>query len=111
MSAAANDLRSIVRDGKRLGLTVTLANVLPWNNGHPTADRSIAELNRRIAAIADAERVTLIDFHAALRDPSRAGLMPRRLTVDGDHPSVAGYRVLGELVARRLAATSPDRDG
>ena len=107
VSAAANDLRSIVRDGKRLGLTVTLANVLPWNNGHPAADRSIAELNRRIAAIADAERVTLIDFHAALRDPSRADLMPRRLTVDGDHPSVAGYRVLGELVARRLAATLP----
>jgi len=111
VSDAGADLRSIVRSGKRLGLEVALANVLPWNNGHPAADRSIAELNRRIAAIADTERVRLLDFHAALRDPSRAGLMPPGMTADGDHPSVAGYRVLGELVARRLAATSADPGG
>jgi lysophospholipase L1-like esterase len=28
--------------------------------------------------------------------------MPIALTADGDHPSVAGYRILGELVAKAL---------
>ena len=33
--AAADELRAMVRRGKALGLRVGLADVLPWNNGHP----------------------------------------------------------------------------
>jgi len=82
---------------------VYLVDVLPWNNGHPAADRPIAELNRRIEAIGDDLSVPVIGFHDALADPDEPGTMRSALTADGDHPSVAGYRLLGELVARELA--------
>jgi lysophospholipase L1-like esterase len=102
VAAAARDLRSMVRRGRRLGLDAYLVDVLPWNNGHPVADPRIARLNRLIDQIGRVEDVPVLGFHDALEDPAKPGTMRLRLTADGDHPSVAGYRVLGELVAARL---------
>ncbi len=105
--AAAADLRSMVERGRRAGLDVYLVDVLPWNNGHPAADEPIAELNRRIESIGHDLSVPVIGFHDALSDPDEPGTMAPALTADGDHPSVAGYRRLGEVLARRLNATGP----
>ena len=44
----------------------------------------------------------LLDFYGALEDPDAAGTMAPELTDDGDHPSIEGYRALGELVANEL---------
>ena len=98
---AAGDLRSMVRRGRKRGLRVMLADVLPWNNGDRRAARDIVRLNRLIARIARDERVPLLRFNAALADPRDPGRMRADLTSDGDHPSVAGYRRLGALVRRR----------
>ena len=57
VDVAAENLREMVARGKERGLEVYLANVLPWNNGHPQADPPIAELNRAIAAIGRDEGV------------------------------------------------------
>jgi lysophospholipase L1-like esterase len=103
LDAAAKNLRSMVARGQELGLRVYLADVLPWNNGHPQFDGKIAQLNRMIAAIGRDEGVIVIGLHDALEDPRQANVMPIALTADGDHPSVAGYRRLGELVARELS--------
>jgi lysophospholipase L1-like esterase len=97
---AAERLRGMVRRGKELGLGVALAEVLPWNNGWPRAEPEIRRLNALIAAIADEERVTVLPFHDTLEDPDRPGRMREDWTSDGDHPSVAGYRRLGELAFR-----------
>jgi lysophospholipase L1-like esterase len=43
-----------------------------------------------------ARGVELLPFHDALEDPAVPGTMRADLTIDGDHPSVAGYRLLGE---------------
>jgi lysophospholipase L1-like esterase len=94
---AAGHLRRMVDAAKADELDVALADVLPLNTAHPQADPLIAKLNRRIHAIAVAERVRLLPFHAALQDPDHPGLMRRQWTADGIHPSVAGYRRLGEL--------------
>ncbi len=101
---AADNLRSMVSRGKDLGLDVYVVDVLPWNNGHPAADRPIADLNRLIAELGAAENVPVIRWHDALEDRGTPGTMAPNLTADGDHPSIAGYRLLGELVARRLSA-------
>jgi lysophospholipase L1-like esterase len=101
---AASNLRAMVRRGKELGLDVYLVEVLPWNNGHPSADRPIAELNRSIAAIGREEGVPVIGWHDALEDPAAPELMRAQLTADGDHPSVEGYRLLGDLVARAITS-------
>jgi acyl-CoA thioesterase-1 len=96
VATAARNLDGMVRRGKALGLRVALADVLPWNNGYPGADPAIRRLNGLIHALARREGVRLLPFHATLEDPKRPGRMPERLTSDGDHPSVEGYRLLGE---------------
>lgn len=95
-TAAAN-LGAMVRRGRELGLRVALADVLPWNNGYSKADGPIRELNERIAALAEEEGVLLLPFFTTLEDPERRGRMREEWTSDGDHPSVEGYRRLGEL--------------
>jgi len=105
VAAAARNLDAMVRRGKRLGIPVAITDVLPWNNGHPQADAAIAALNRRIAAIAHRERVRLLPFHNTLEDPRNPGEMRPDWTIDGDHPSVAGYALLGRrAVAPALRA-------
>ena len=97
---AAENLRSMVGRGRELGLGVAIADVLPWNNGYPDAEAPIRRLNELVAAFAAEEGVPLLPFHATLEDPERPGRMADTWTSDGDHPSVEGYRRLGELAFR-----------
>ena len=97
VEAAAEALRRMVRRGQELGLRVALADVLPWNNGWPDAEPEIRRLNALVAAIGREEGVLMLPFHASLEDPERPGRMREEWTEDGDHPSVEGYRRLGEL--------------
>jgi lysophospholipase L1-like esterase len=97
---AAAALRRMVRRGRELGLAVALADVLPWNNGWPGAEPAIRRLNGLVHAIGRGEGVPVLPFHATLEDPARPGRMRPEWTDDGDHPSVEGYRRLGELAFR-----------
>ncbi|HVC86176.1 MAG TPA: SGNH/GDSL hydrolase family protein [Gaiellaceae bacterium] len=90
---AARNLADIVERGRRLGLPVALADVLPWPNGDERAAREIARLNELIHAF---ERVTLLPFHDTLAPFDR-------WSDDGDHPSVEGHRLLGERAATLLS--------
>jgi lysophospholipase L1-like esterase len=99
VEATAANLRGMVRSAKQLNLGIALADVLPLNVGHQT-DRVIAELNRRIHRIASGEQITLLRFHDVLEDPDAPGRIKPEWTADGEHPSVEGYRRLGELAFR-----------
>jgi lysophospholipase L1-like esterase len=78
-------------------LRVAVCDVLPWNNGWPRQEAPIRALNALIAAFG----VPLLPFHDTLEDPGQPGRMKAEWTdADGDHPSVAGYRRLGELAFR-----------
>jgi lysophospholipase L1-like esterase len=100
VNAVAANLKRMVEVAKAEDLGVALTDVLPLNTAHPRADPLIAQLNRRIRAIAATEHVRLLPFHEVLEDPSHPGLMRPEWTADGIHPSVAGYRRLGELAFR-----------
>jgi lysophospholipase L1-like esterase len=102
INEAATNLGRLVESARRLDLRVLVANVLPWNRAYPAAAPLIDQLNRRIRVTAKLERVPLLDFNAALASHANPDLMPAHLTADGDHPSIAGYRLLGALVAARL---------
>jgi lysophospholipase L1-like esterase len=95
---AADNLRRMAERGRRRGLRVALTEVLPWNNGHPRADRPIRRLNALIRGIGKQLRVPVFGWYRRLEDPKAPGRMRRELTDDGDHPSVAGYRALAEDV-------------
>ena len=88
----------MVREGKRLGLRVGIVELMPWNAGYPVADPLIDDVNRRIARIAREEGVRLLRWYRLLEDPERPGRMRDVWTDDLLHPSVAGYRRLGETV-------------
>ena len=94
-SAAAN-LRRMVERGKQLGLRISITELLPWNNGYPQSDPPIRRLNELIHEIARDEHVPVLPFYETLEDPQRPGRMREEWTSDGDHPSVEGYRLLGE---------------
>lgn len=98
VEAAARDLRTMVERGKQLGLRVALTEVLPWNNGYPAAAAPIRRLNRAIARIGRELRVPVLPWYSKLEDPVNPGRMKPEWTSDGDHPSVTGYRRLGETV-------------
>jgi lysophospholipase L1-like esterase len=96
VARAADNLRAMVEHGKRLGLRVAIAELPPWNNGWPQADPKIRRLNELIRALARDERVPVLPFYESLEDSANPGRMKEEWTSDGDHPSVEGYRLLGE---------------
>lgn len=100
VDVAAEKLRWMVLRARALGLRVSVADVLPWNNGYPATDAEIRRLNSLIEAIAADEDVPVLGFYETLEDDARPGRMREEWTSDGDHPNVAGYRRLGELAFR-----------
>ena len=102
VEGAARHLRDMVQRGKALGLRVGLVNLLPWNNGWPDAEPKIRKLNALIDAIGSDEQVPVLPFHDTLEDPASPGRMKPEWVCDGDHPSVEGYRRLGELAFRPI---------
>lgn len=98
LAVAAANLQAMVHAGRRRGLRTALVEVLPWNNGYPGAAAPVRTLNRAIHVIGRQEGVPVLPWYGALEDPKRPGRMRRDLTIDGNHPSVAGYRRLGRLV-------------
>ena len=100
LEPAAANLRRMVERGKALGLRVAIAELLPWNNGYPEADPNIRHLNELIHGIARDEQIPVLPFYETLEDPARPGRMREEWTSDGDHPSVTGYRLLGEQAFR-----------
>ena len=94
IDAAARNLHALVERGLARALPVAVCDVLPWNNGWPDKDPAIRHLNMHIHELG----VPVLPFHATLEDPERRGRMKDEWTnADGDHPSIAGYRRLGEL--------------
>ena len=103
---AARSLEGMLARGRRLGLAVAVADVLPWNNGDSRAAADIVRLNELIHALAAGLAVPLLPFHDTLADPEEPTRMREGLSDDGDHPSVEGHRLLGEHAFRL-----PERSG
>jgi lysophospholipase L1-like esterase len=100
LDEAAANLRGLVRRARERGLGVVVPDVLPWNKGWPEADPKIRRLNGLIAQLGAEEEVAVLPFYETLEDPERPGRMREDWTPDGNHPSVAGHRRLGEVAFR-----------
>lgn len=91
---AARNLHTMI---ERARVPVVVCDVLPWNNGWPSKEAPIRALNERIEALG----VPVLPFHDTLEDPGAPGRMKTEWTnEDGDHPSILGYRRLGESAFR-----------
>jgi lysophospholipase L1-like esterase len=97
---AARNIEAMLDRGRAAGLALAVADVLPWNNGDPRAAEDIPRLNALIRQAAENTGATLLPFHETLADPADPTRMRDGLTDDGDHPSIEGHRLLGELAFR-----------
>lgn len=97
VEAAAADTLATAARARELGLSVAVADVLPWNNGWPDATERVDAFNLLLCTGATAAGFTMLPFHATLSRSDLPGRMPDEWTSDGNHPSVEGYRRLGTL--------------
>jgi lysophospholipase L1-like esterase len=86
---------------KANGISVVLgsqlpAKAFPWRKDMAPADQ-IRDFNRWLRDYAGREGVEYADYYSALADPD--GGMRQGMSLDGVHPSLAGYRVM-EAIAR-----------
>lgn len=93
-----SSLRTMVQEGKRRGMTVFLATLLPERRGACRAfdfDDNIEDVvtaNTQIRALAQSENVPLVDMY-----PAFSGALDTLLGADGLHPSEAGYQKMADL--------------
>jgi len=97
---AARNLEAMLGRGRAAGVALAVADVLPWNNGDERASEEIRRLNTAIRQLAATTGAVLLPFHDTLVDPADPSRMGKGLTDDGDHPSIAGHRRLGEHAVR-----------
>ncbi|MBS1817818.1 MAG: HYR domain-containing protein [Acidobacteria bacterium] len=93
-----SSLRSMVQEGKRRGMTVFLATLLPERKGScrsfdfDDGVEDVVPTNSQIRSLATSENVPLVDMY-----PAFTGSLDTLLGPDGLHPSEAGYQKMADL--------------
>lgn len=93
-----SSLRTMVQEGKRRGMSVFLATLLPERKGSCRSfdwDDGIEDIvpaNAQIRSLAQSETVPLVDMY-----PAFVGSLDTLLGPDGLHPSEAGYQKMADL--------------
>ena len=91
--ALANGIKPIL-------CTPTPANVIPWRaEVTGTADK-VDQLKYMIRSYAAAKQIQVVDYWGALHDEYRG--FPQKWAYDGIHPNLDGYKVMEELLLKKL---------
>jgi acetyl esterase/lipase/lysophospholipase L1-like esterase len=91
--AKANDIKVVI--------TSTLpANVIPWRTYIHPADSVIA-LNKMLKTYADKNKIVFVDYYTAMMDDQKG--LPKTLSDDGVHPTLAGYKIMEPLAQKGIA--------
>ncbi|MEO6812436.1 MAG: SGNH/GDSL hydrolase family protein [Ginsengibacter sp.] len=101
-----NNIASMAVLAKASGIHVVLSSVLPaydfpWSPGKQPADKVIT-LNKWIKDFSEKNRFVYLDYFSSMAD-DRNGLMSK-YTVDGIHPTLAGYKIMEPLVEKAIRA-------
>lgn len=104
---AMGNIISMCELAKVNGIRPILCSALPassfaWRKElQPAAD--ILDLNKMIKAYADANKITYIDYHTAMKDESNG--LPAHYAKDGVHPTAEGYAVMENLLTKAIGKT------
>jgi acetyl esterase/lipase/lysophospholipase L1-like esterase len=91
--ARANNIKVVI--------TSTLpANVIPWRTYIHPADQVMA-LNKMLKAYADKNKIVYVDYYSAMVDDKKG--LPKSLSNDGVHPTLAGYQIMEPLAQKGIA--------
>jgi lysophospholipase L1-like esterase len=118
LSETANNLEIMVAKAKAHHIAVIIGTIPPWGPGSlpekadpsPQRFQRIDQLNQWIAQFAVAQGIQMVDYHSLLQAANGENYIPA-LTVDGVHPSAAGYAVMTpqteQAIQAALGAASP----
>ena len=101
MDQAVSNIRSMAELAQAHGIRVIIASVLPASQGGVPV-KEVAEMNRRLAALAKAEGYQFVDYYRALDKGD--GNMATVDSGDGVHPTEAGYARMRPLAAKAIAS-------
>jgi lysophospholipase L1-like esterase len=94
-----DNFRAMVEMARANGIKVVITSTLPagdfpWRKGLEPAPK-IRALNERLEAYCKAEGIVWVDYYSALADEQ--GAMKPGLSIDGVHPTAAGYAIMAPL--------------
>jgi acetyl esterase/lipase/lysophospholipase L1-like esterase len=91
--AKANNIKVVI--------TSTLpANIIPWRTYIQPADSVIA-LNKMLKAYAEKNKIIFVDYYSTMVDDKKG--LPKNLSNDGVHPTLAGYQIMEPLAQKGIA--------
>jgi len=111
LSVTTKNLQAMVAQAKANHIAVVIGTIPPWGPGllpeladpSPQRFQRIDELNQWIAQFAAAQGIQMVDYHTLLEAPNGENYIPA-YTVDGVHPSAAGYAVMTPHTEQALQA-------
>jgi lysophospholipase L1-like esterase len=101
LSDTSNNIETMVRKAKQDHIAVVIGTIPPWGPGalpekadpSPQRFQRIDQLNQWIAQFAAQQGIEMVDYHSLLAAANGENYVPT-YTVDGVHPSAAGYAVM-----------------
>jgi lysophospholipase L1-like esterase len=101
LSQTSTNIETMVRKAKQHHIAVVLGTIPPWGPGalpeeaDPSPERyqRIAQLNQWIVQFGAQQGIQVVDYHSLLAAPGGEEYVPA-YTVDGVHPSPAGFAVM-----------------
>ena len=116
LSETANNIQVMVQKAKAHHIAVVLGTIPPWGPGalpekadpSPQRFQRIDQLNQWIAQFAAQQGIQMVDYHTLLEAANGENYIPS-LTVDGVHPSAAGYAVMTPHTEQAIQAALAGR--
>ena len=101
LSDTANNIQTMVEKAKKHHIAVVIGTIPPWGPGalpekadpSPQRFQRIDQLNQWLMQFAAEQGIQIVDYHSLLVAANGENYIPA-LTVDGVHPSAAGYAVM-----------------
>jgi lysophospholipase L1-like esterase len=111
LSDTTNNIEAMVKKAKARHIAVVLGTIPPWGPGAlpqradpgPQRFQRIDQLNQWIIQFGAQQGIQVVDYHSLLAAANGENYIPA-LTVDGVHPSAAGYAVMTPHTEQALQA-------
>jgi lysophospholipase L1-like esterase len=102
-----DNITTMVDLAKANNIKVVLTSVLPaynfaWKPGIQPIDK-IIQLNNKIKEYASKNNIVYLDYYSKLVDEKKG--MKKEFTVDGVHPTLAGYKIMEPLTVKAIEET------
>lgn len=99
------NIESMVQLAQVAHIKVVISSVLPANHfpWRPSIDptEKVIQLNKMLKDYADQNNIVYLDYYSAMVDDQKG--LPKNLSYDGVHPTLAGYKIMEPMVEKAIA--------